>query len=76
MGEVSHFLDMSEEQLNASLDAEDVTSLEEERTDEELTDVELENVAGGGQFDGGKETYEAYTAKYLGRKSEWGGSPL
>ena len=58
MGEVSHFLDMSEEQLNASLDAEDVTSLEEERTDEELPDVELENVAGGGRLDGGKVTYE------------------
>jgi hypothetical protein len=60
MGEISHFLDMSEEQLNASLDAEDITFLEEEGTDEELTDVELENVAGGGRFDGGKVTYENF----------------
>ena len=60
-------MDMSEEQLNASLDAEDVTFLEEQGMDEELTDVELENVAGGGQNDGGKETYEAYTAKLLGK---------
>jgi hypothetical protein len=67
MREVSHFMDMSEEQLNASLDAEDVTFLEEQGMDEELTDVELENVAGGGQNDGGKETYEAYTAKLLGK---------
>jgi len=66
MGEVSHFLDMSEEKLSASLDAEDVTSLEEERTDEELTDVELENVAGGGRFDGGKLTYENYIPDFSG----------
>ena len=39
---------MSEEQLNASLDAEDAKLLEEATiTTEELTDEELGNVAGG-----------------------------
>jgi hypothetical protein len=38
---------MSEEQLNASLDAEDASILEEGEEDVELTDEELEGVAGG-----------------------------
>ena len=38
---------MSEEQLNASLDAEGAKPLEEGAEDVELTDEELEGVAGG-----------------------------
>ena len=38
---------MSEEQLNASLDAEGAKPFEEGAEDVELTDEELENVAGG-----------------------------
>ena len=45
-GEVFHFLDMSEEQLKASLDAEGAKPLEK-GADVELTDEELEGVAGG-----------------------------
>ena len=39
---------MSEEQLNASLDAEGAKLIEEVGEDVELTDEELEGVAGGG----------------------------
>ena len=38
---------MSEEQLNASLDAEGAKPLEEDAEDVELTDEELAGVAGG-----------------------------
>jgi hypothetical protein len=38
---------MSEEQLNASLDAEGAKPVEEEAEDVELTDEELAGVAGG-----------------------------
>jgi hypothetical protein len=47
MGEIFQFLDMSEEQLNASLDAEGAKLVEEGAEDVELTDEELEGVAGG-----------------------------
>ncbi|MCX5969250.1 MAG: hypothetical protein NTV57_16780 [Cyanobacteria bacterium] len=46
MGRIFQFLDMSEEQLKASLDAEGAKPLEE-GADVELTDEELDNVAGG-----------------------------
>jgi len=38
---------MSEDRLNASLDAEGAKTLEEDAEDVELTDEELEGVAGG-----------------------------
>ena len=38
---------MSEDQLNASLDVEGAKTLEEDAEDVELTDEELEGVAGG-----------------------------
>jgi hypothetical protein len=44
---VFHFQDMSEEQLNASLDTEGAKPTEEGAEDVELTDAELEGVAGG-----------------------------
>ena len=45
---IFYFLDMSEEQLNASLDAEGAKPLEEGAAEDvELTDEELAGVAGG-----------------------------
>jgi hypothetical protein len=45
---------MSEEQLNASLDAGDAKLVEEEAEDVELTDEELAGVAGGANKIGGE----------------------
>ena len=47
MVQTHYFLEMSEEQLNPSLDAEGAKTLEEGAEDVELTDEELEGVAGG-----------------------------